>query len=393
MGLFHDDFYSTKVSRWNRMDGFRRFRNNNRLLWIIIASATAGMALMLMMFWLFGGSFGSRGDESVKNGLTNGDDRVVQAAAKVRPTVVSVISTFAEGDKGASTGTGIGSGIVFEKNSGKARIVTNNHVVEGASGYEVILSGGDRKKAVLVGTDRMTDLAVLEMDASGIKAVAEFGSSDSLKPGETAISIGNPLGLNYAQTVTVGVISSPKITIPVFLGKDGDYEWEMDVIQTDAAINKGNSGGALVTLDGKIVGINSLKVADSGVEGLGFAIPIDAAKPVLEKLIKDHKVNRPFIGVSTVNLQSFSGGVDALKLPADIKAGAVVIEASGPAKAAGLKMNDVIVALDDQPIDGTLALRKYLYSDKKIGDKLKIAYYRGSKKATVSVVLEELKDK
>lgn len=393
MGLFDDDFYSTKVSRWKHKDGNRLFGNQNRLFWIIIASATSGMVLALMLFWLLGGSIGSHGDAALKNGLSKGDDRVVQAADKVRPTVVSVISTFQDADKGKSPGTGMGSGIVFEKDGGKALVATNNHVVEGASGYEVILSDGDRKKATLVGMDRMTDLAVLEMDASGIKAVAEFGDSDSLKPGETAISIGNPLGLNYAQTVTVGVISSPKVTIPVFLGKDGDYEWEMDVIQTDAAINKGNSGGALVTLDGKIVGINSLKVADSGVEGLGFAIPIDAAKPVLETLMKDHKVARPFVGVSTVNLQSFSGGVDALKLPADIKTGAVVIESSGPAKAAGLKMNDVIVALDDQPIDGTMALRKYLYREKKIGDKLKVTYYRGSKKAAVTAVLEELKDK
>lgn len=403
MSLFQDDFYSTKVPRWSLRTryGTAPKQERERLFWIIAVSMMAGAALCLLLVFLFGGKTVQTGGASGETrGLSNAafavEDRIVQAAAKVRPSVVSVISTFkdTEKDKAVSTaGMGMGSGIIFEKSGGKARIATNNHVVEGAASYEVVLSGGERKKASLVGADRMTDLAVLEIDASGIKDVAEFGDSEALQPGETAISIGNPLGINFAQTVTVGVISSPKVTIPVSLGRDGDYEWEVDVIQTDAAINKGNSGGALVTLDGKVVGINSLKVADMGVEGLGFAIPINSARPILQSLIKDQKIHRPYIGVTTQDLRSFGSGLEALKLPESVKAGVIVLDAAGPAKDAGLRTNDVIVELDDQPIDSTLSLRKYLYQEKKIGDKLKITYYRNGKKSTVTLTLAELKDR
>ncbi|MNP50174.1 Serine protease Do-like HtrB [compost metagenome] len=134
-----------------------------------------------------------------------------------------------------------------------------------------------------------------------------------------------------------------------------------------------------------------MKLAETGVEGLGFAIPINEAKPIINALIQDQKVKRPYIGVSTLDLASFKEGVEVLKLPAEVKGGAVVMEAQGPAKNAGLKTNDVIVEMDGAVIDGTLSLRKYLYNEKKIGDKLKITYYRAGKKASVTLVLEELK--
>jgi serine protease Do len=395
MSLFQDDFYSTRVSRWKQRVPQGSPRDGNRLFWIIAGSILGGMALMLLFVVMTGGAGLFGGSGSAGEGQASyGQDRVVAAAAKVRPAIVSVVSSFADGEKeGASSAMGMGSGIIFEKKDGKARIVTNNHVVEGASSYEVVMIGGERKKAEVLGTDRMTDLAVLEIDDSGIKDTAVFGDSDTLQAGEMAITIGNPLGINYAQTVTFGIISSPKVTIPVFLGQNGETEWEMDVIQTDAAINQGNSGGALVSLEGKVVGINSMKVSDAGVEGLGFAIPINEAKPVIDMLIENHKVSRPFIGVTTEYLEGFDGQSDVLKLPADVVKGAVVLETIGPAKNAGLKLNDVIVALDQQEVNGPLAIRKYLYNEKKIGDKLKITYYRGGKKSSVTLVLEELKDK
>jgi serine protease Do len=393
MSFFQDDFYSTKISRWRRR-GFDvpSVRAGNRLFWMIACAILGGMALMLLLVMLLGGFHGSADASSGGGGRASyGEDRVVAAAAKVRPTVVSVVSTFKDGDK--VTGTAIGSGIIFEKSGGVAKIVTNNHVVDGAYSYDVILSGGERKKGTVLGKDRITDLAVMEVDASGIRDIAVFGDSDILQSGETAISIGNPLGLNYAQTVTVGVISSPKVLLPSLTDGLGGVEWEMNLIQTDAAINQGNSGGALVSLDGKVVGINSMKLAESGVEGLGFAIPINEAKPIIQALILDHKVKRPYIGVSTLELGSFAEGTEILKLPADVKSGAVVMDAQGPARNAGLKTHDVIIELDGQAIDGTLSLRKYLYNQKKIGDKLKITYYRAGKKASVTLVLEEMKDK
>lgn len=392
MSLFDDDFYSTRVSgRWKgRKLGAPSGRPDERLIWIIGGALVSGMAVMLVLVLLVGGFSGDGSGSSGKTVRASyGNDPVVAAAAKVTPAVVSVVSTFKDGEK--VTGTAIGSGVIFDKEGGKARIVTNNHVVEGAAAYEVVMSGGDRKKATVLGSDRITDLAVMEVDAAGIKATAVFGDSDSLQSGETAISIGNPLGLNYAQTITVGVISSPKVLLPSLTDGMGGVEWEMNLIQTDAAINQGNSGGALVSLDGKVIGINSMKLAETGVEGLGFAIPINEAKPIIDALIQDQKVKRPYIGVSTLDLAGFKEGLEVLKLPSEVKGGAVVMEAQGPAKNAGLKTNDVIVEMDTVSIDGTLSLRKYLYNEKKIGDKLKITYYRAGKKASVTLVLEELK--
>lgn len=410
MSLFDDDFYSTKASRWNGWtppgkQGASRFKRLNAP-WLL--PALGGAAVMLALVLLFGAG-GKSADQAVvaaasveanNSGGTAGEldekkasDTVVRAAAKVSPTVISVLASNKDSDKSVMPGAvGLGSGILFQKAGDKVRVVTNNHVVEGFSQLEVVSSTGERKKATLLGRDQMTDLAVLEIDGGDIKQVAEFGDSDALKAGETAIAVGNPLGLGYAPTVTRGIISWPKRTIPVSLGQQGEYDWEMDVIQTDAAINQGNSGGALVNLEGKVVGINTLKVADMGVEGLGFAIPINSVKPVLDALIKDHKIKRPYIGVVTQNLQSFKG-TEVLKLPANVKTGIIIIEATGPAKDAGLKTNDVIVELDGKPVDSTLALRKYIYSQKKIGDKISITYYRAGKKATATVTMAELTDR
>lgn len=322
-------------------------------------------------------------------------DPVVAAAAKVSPAVVSILGLRQEmendPDDYRSGAVGIGSGVIFERAGGKARIVTNNHVVEGFTKLDVVTAAGDRRKAELIGRDQISDLAVLEIDGDGIVQIAEFGDSDALRTGETAIALGNPLGIGYAPTVTRGIISYPKRTIPVSLGRGGTIDWEMEVIQTDAAINQGNSGGALVNLEGKVIGINTLKVSDMGVEGLGFAIPVNQAKTIIDTLIKEKKVKRPFIGIVTQELQSYVG-TESLKLPSDVKRGIIVLEATGPAKAAGLKTNDVIVELDGQPTETMLALRKYIYGSKQIGEKLTIGFYREGKKHSAEVTLEELKE-
>ncbi|NHN32242.1 S1C family serine protease [Paenibacillus agricola] len=425
MGLFDDDFYSTKVPRWNEwsVKGRKLRRGSSRSSspsWLLPVCGGAAIMLVLLVLFNIGGGNGGAGEAQVasqasapgpESGSGNGgaasgfgnasapdaqrqsSDSVVRAAEKVGPTVISVIGSGKEGEKAGVRGAvGLGSGVLFEKVGGKVRIVTNNHVVEGFAQLDIVTTTGERKKAKLLGRDQMTDLAVLEIDDSGIKSVAEFGDSDALRAGETVIAVGNPLGLGYAPTVTRGIVSWPKRTIPVSLGTQGEYDWEMDVIQTDAAINQGNSGGALVNLDGKVIGINTLKVADMGVEGLGFAIPINSVKTIIEALITDQKIKRPYLGVVTQNLQSFTG-TDVLKLPAEVKAGIIVIDVTGPAKDAGLKTNDVIIQLDDKPVDSTLALRKYIYSQKKIGDKITITYYRGGKKATLVLTMAELKDR
>jgi len=381
MSLFRDDFYSTKVSRWKRTPDPER----SRILWVAVVSGLAGMAVMFLLVLLAGG-LGKSPD--LDEWAIRAEDRIVEVAEAVRPAVVSVISTYQENGQSADA-TGMGSGVIFKIQDKKAYIATNNHVVEGADRYEVILFNGEREEAELVGADIYSDLAVLMIDARGVRTVAQFGDSDKLKPGQTAITIGNPLGMNVYQPVSVGVISWPKVTVPVYLGQSGEVEWELDVIQIDAALNRGNSGGALINLKGEVVGINSLKVAEFGVEGMGFAIPINDAKPILETLLTERKISRPFIGVTTENLRDLLGAKALLQLPDEVEEGLVVLEAVGPAAEAGLKTNDVIVKLDDTPVGSTVALRKYLYTKKKIGEELTITYYRGGKLEKVKVKLAE----
>ncbi|OPH53533.1 serine protease [Paenibacillus ferrarius] len=407
MSLFDDDFYSTKRSRqretpWRpkgsgAFTGFTVRRRN-----VALIAGVGGALAMLLLVGLVGGlsKSGTHAETAAVSAAAtkaetrpmNVNDSVVAATEKIKPAVVSVISAKRD-DKGQETGIGIGSGVMFAKSGDKVRIVTNSHVVENGNQFEIVNFQGEHRKATLIGRDKITDLAVLEADGKDIKVLAEFGDSESLRAGEMAIAVGNPLGLGFSPTVTQGIISSPKRTIPVSLSREGtDYDWEMDVIQTDAAINQGNSGGPLVNIEGKVVGINSMKISDMGVEGLGFAIPINSVKPILESLITDHKVKRPLMGVSTQELQAFKG-TDVLKLPADVKTGVIVFEVSGPAKEAGLKAQDVIVQLDDRKIDSTIALRKYLYNEKKIGDKVNVVYYRGGKKLNAVVTLVEAADK
>lgn len=219
-----------------------------------------------------------------------------------------------------------------------------------------------------------------------------LGDSTNLRPGETVLAVGNPLGLG--GTLTSGIVSYTSRVIPVSINQDGNYDWEQEVIQTDAAINDGNSGGALVNLNGELIGINTMKIADMGVEGLGFAIPVSEVMKTVDDLMEHGKVARPYLGVYTLDLNNpFSIFSDEdhreLMLPEDVKDGVIVLEAHGPAKSAGLKLNDVIVKLDKQPIQSTLDLRKYLYGHKKIGEDMEVSFYREGELQRVKVKLAD----
>jgi serine protease Do len=408
VGLFEDDFYSTKVGKsrhseplsfgggaaWGqgRERGIKGFLKRERLLVLMTASSLAGAVLTASIFMAASDPKPEAVPVEVTvTGYEKSQDPVVRAAENVLPAVVSIINSRTEAHKGTSEMVGLGSGVIFQKNGSKARIVTNHHVVNNADQLEVVLSNGERKRAAIVGKDAITDLAVLEVDAAGIQQVAEFGDSDLLKPGEPAIAIGNPLGLGFSQSITMGIISSAQRKIPVSFNNDGMLDWEFDAIQTDAAINQGNSGGALVDLNGKVIGINSMKISDTGVEGLGFAIPINQVKVTIESLVEHGTVKRPFIGVTTIGFDPRMKGISVLKVPETVQAGLIVLDAVGPASNAGLATNDVIIELDGHPVGSTLDLRKYLYTEKKIGEKLKVTFYRGDKKMTVTLTLAESK--
>jgi serine protease Do len=319
---------------------------------------------------------------------------ITKAVDKSMDAVVSVIN-YQGGDMWQGTEpqrAGSGSGVIYKKEDGKAYVVTNHHVIDGASQIEINLSNDSKLPAKLLGSDPLLDLAVLQVDGGKIEHVIEIGKSEDLKPGQTAIAIGNPLGF-LQGTVTTGVISAPDRTIPVDVNQDGMVDWQSEVIQTDASINPGNSGGALININGELIGINSAKIAMEGVEGIGFAIPIDVAMPVLEDFEEFGEVRRPYMGIIPINLADIPSQYyqKQLQLPEDVTDGVIVrrVEPSSPSGQAGLKQDDVIIKLDEQDISNVIELRKYLYTEKEIGDKVEVTYYRNGEKQAAIITLQE----
>lgn len=301
---------------------------------------------------------------------------VVPIAKKVSPSIVAIEITANQtdvfGKRYESSGTG--SGIIIDN---KGHIVTNNHVVEGASALTVILQDGTKLKANLVGRDATTDLAVIKVDKTGLPA-AELGDSSKLAVGELAVAIGSPMGTNFAGSVTAGIISGVNRELAL-----GDKT--MNLIQTDAAINPGNSGGALVNEKGQVIGINTVKLAQSSVEGMGFSIPINEAKPIITELIENKKIVRPYLGiqgntVTEADSQRFglAQGVYVYQ----------VVPGSG-ADQAGIESGEVITKIENQKIT-TIEQLVSLISNKKAGDKVTVEVTDSNQKTrTVTVILKE----
>ncbi|MGB3260120.1 S1C family serine protease [Paenisporosarcina sp.] len=326
--------------------------------------------------------------------ITTDVTTAVEKAANAVVGVTNIQSTsdfLRPSNEGQEAGTG--SGVIYKKSGDKAYVVTNNHVIEGANQIEVTLSDGVKVEAKLLGSDIWTDLAVLEMDASKVTTIAEFGNSDSLKQGETVIAIGNPLGLDFSGSVTTGVVSGKDRAIPVDLNGDNQIDWQAEVLQTDAAINPGNSGGALVNLAGQLIGINSMKISQETVEGIGLAIPINSAIPVIEDLEQYGEMKRPSMGVTLVDVTNVSAyhQRDTLRLPEEVSTGVVIDEVveDSAADKAELKQYDVIVEMDGEKIENMIDLRKHLYNEKEIGDDLKLKVYRKGQLMEVTLTLAD----
>ncbi|MFU0791133.1 MAG: trypsin-like peptidase domain-containing protein [Virgibacillus proomii] len=320
--------------------------------------------------------------------------QITEIIDQVAPAVVGVINIQQQIDfwqQEENGQAGEGSGVIYKKEDGTAYVVTNHHVVSGADTIEVVLFDDTRIEAKLVGSDLFSDLAVLKMDGDKIKNVIEIGTSANVKVGEPAIAIGNPLGLMFSGSVTQGVISGKERTIPQDFNQDGRADWQAEVIQTDAAINPGNSGGALINLNGQLIGINSMKINQTAVEGLGFAIPIDSALPIINQLETEGKVTRPYLGVEIYSLEEVpqTEWNNTLKLPEDIEGGVYVwsVEPLSPADRAGLKRLDVITELDGKQIRNMIDLRKILYQEKEVGDKVTVTYYREGRKQETTIEL------
>ncbi len=315
---------------------------------------------------------------------TEVETAVTQAVEKVSPAVVTVVGRI----PGQMTFFGptpdrqvSGSGVIISE---KGYILTNNHVVEGTDHLRVIFADGSEQEAQLVGADPFADLAVLQVSGP-VPAVATLGNSDLLKPGETVIAIGSPLGA-FRNTVTVGVVSATGRSLDTGKG----YKME-GLIQTDAAINHGNSGGPLVNLAGEVVGINTLIVRGSGLsgdvaEGLGFAIPSNTARAVAEQIIAQGYVAYPYLGISW---QSITPTIARrYGLPAEWGVYVVQVEPNSPADRAGLKHGDIIVQIGDTPLDKEHNFINVLF-DHKPNETVTLKVYRGKRQVDISVTLGE----
>ncbi|MCY8375360.1 serine protease HtrA [Bacillus inaquosorum] len=300
-------------------------------------------------------------------------------------------SSSSSSDSSEDTESGSGSGVIFKKENGKAYIITNNHVVEGASSLKVSLYDGTVVTAKLVGSDSLTDLAVLQISDDHVTKVASFGDSSDLRTGETVIAIGDPLGKDLSRTVTQGIVSGVDRTVSMSTSAG---QTSINVIQTDAAINPGNSGGPLLNTDGKIVGINSMKISEDDVEGIGFAIPSNDVKPIAEELLSKGQIERPYIGVSMLDLeqvpQNYQEGTLGL-FGSQLNKGVYIREvASGsPAEKAGLKAEDIIISLKGKEIDTGSELRNILYKDANIGDTVEVKILRNGKEMTKKIKLDQ----
>lgn len=312
---------------------------------------------------------------------------IADIVEEMSPTIVGVINLQKMQSQfnlqSESVQTGSGSGVIFKKDDKYGYIITNNHVIEGANEIQVSLYSGEKVKAEVVGADALTDLAVLKIDGKYVNEVASFGDSSQLRTGDEVIAIGNPLGEEFSRTVTQGIVSATERSISV---NTSAGEWEITAIQTDAAINPGNSGGALINANGEVIGINSLKIAEDGVEGLGFAIPSNDVIPIAEELINNGEIKRPYLGIQMYDVSNIVQFYRQ-SMFGNLENGIVVaaVEPDSPAAKAGLKVNDVIVGIDGNEIKNVTELRKYLYSKVTPGDSVKIDFYRDGNKQTVTV--------
>ena len=387
------------------MKNLNKFSNTfGQLLLVILISFLSGLlgSLAVLQFNQKQGN-GEQNSAAVTQTAVNNENSTTQAVDKVKDAVVSIItysgnsqSSFigsddADTDSNTEQINSEGSGVIYKKDGDDAYLVTNTHVISGAKKVDIRLADGTKVPGEIVGSDTYSDIAVVKISSEKVSTVAEFGDSSQLAVGETAIAIGSPLGSEYANTVTQGIVSS--LNRHVSLKSEDGQAISTNAIQTDTAINPGNSGGPLINIQGQVIGITSSKIATNGgtsVEGLGFAIPANDVKNIIKQLEKDGKVTRPALGIHMVNLTNLStADLQKLKLPDNVTSGVVVrsVQTNMPANG-HLQRFDVITKVDDKAISSTTELQSALYSH-SIGDSMTVTYYRNGKEETTKIKLDK----
>lgn len=339
-------------------------------------------------------SAGSMGINSAQAPLMSGNvqpvvvnNTITDIANNVGPSVVSIYNTKVVstiyGDYGAS---GIGSGVIFNEDDEKIYIVTNSHVVNGATSLAVNFLGNAKVACDLIGEDTTSDIAVVSVDKKNIDAdtlasinPARFGDSDSIQVGEVAVAIGTPMEAAFNNTVTAGVISATNRQVQI------DTSRTMTLIQTDAAINPGNSGGALVGPTGEVIGINTVKLVDSSIEGMGFAIPINTVKPIIEDIMVNGTIVRPGLGILGQDISS--AAAELYELPIGVLITEVI--QGGSADMAGIQAQDILFEFDGTKITSMNQL-KSLLNNKRVGDQVEVKIIRNNEKKVINMTLREM---
>ena len=368
-------------------------------------SGALGSFVTLQLYQKQGNQATNNNSGTVTQTSYKNENSTTQAVNKVKDAVVSIITYSSSSSRQSSVFNGDetnsdsdnqqiaseGSGVIYKKDDKDAYLVTNTHVINGASKVDIRLADGTKVPGEIVGSDTFSDIAVVKISSEKVTTVAEFGDSSQLSVGETAIAIGSPLGSEYANTVTQGIISS--LNRNVSLKSEDGQAISTKAIQTDTAINPGNSGGPLVNIQGQVIGITSSKIASNGgtsVEGLGFAIPSNDAQNIIKQLESDGKVTRPALGIQMVNLSNVGASdLRKLNIPSGLTSGVVVRSVQNNMPANGhLRKYDVITKVDDKEIASSTDLQHALYNH-AIGDTIKVTYYRNGKEETTSIKLDK----
>ena len=368
-------------------------------------SGALGSFVTLQLYQKQGNQATNNNSGTVTQTSYKNENSTTQAVNKVKDAVVSIItysssssrqsSVFNADDTNSDSDNqqiaSEGSGVIYKKDDKDAYLVTNTHVINGASKVDIRLADGTKVPGEIVGSDTFSDIAVVKISSEKVTTVAEFGDSSQLSVGETAIAIGSPLGSEYANTVTQGIISS--LNRNVSLKSEDGQAISTKAIQTDTAINPGNSGGPLVNIQGQVIGITSSKIASNGgtsVEGLGFAIPSNDAQNIIKQLESNGKVTRPALGIQMVNLSNVGASdLRKLNIPSGLTSGVVVRSVQNNMPANGhLQKYDVITKVDDKEIASSTDLQHALYNH-AIGDTIKVTYYRNGKEETTSIKLDK----
>lgn len=353
---------------------------------ILIITFLLGMLALYGIFYFFPNVIGTTVTK-VEKDVTVTDEGIAEAVEKVYDSVV-VVNTYVDGQAYSS-----GTGFVYKTEDGTAYILTNNHVIDSADDVYVKFTDETIVKAEVVGSDVYSDIAVLSVDEDYIIAVAEIGSSEDARLGDTVFAIGAPLDNAYSWSVTRGIVSGKDRLVEVEL-TSGNTKTPMIVntIQTDAAINNGNSGGPLANSNGEVIGITSIKLASSTIEGMGFAIPIETAVEYAEQLINGEEVERPALGIYMLDVSSayFDRNYYEIIREANVTSGVIVtdFEENSPAKQAGLEVGDIIVKVDGNDVPSNAYLRYYLYRH-NVGDEMTLTIIRDGKEKDIKVMLTE----